>query len=189
MVRSKKSRRIRVQYTQKYRDSHIVIAPTNKGQVVLNLESLQISHEGRVSCLGLSADGSAFCTGIWDTNLKVLKVLRSLVAIIQVYENLFARWQSKKKGLQIKQILLHSCTPKLKFMMSNTGLTNVRDKFVFAYKEATPQLEYGRMNIGSRPSKQKPRWHNRTTQGHFVDLHIDSNQVPSSVLAWIWCNV
>ena len=39
--------------------------------MVLNLGSLQNSHEGRISCLGLSADGSALCTGSWDTNLKV----------------------------------------------------------------------------------------------------------------------
>lgn len=40
-------------------------------QAVLNLGLLQNSHEGRVTCLGLSADGSALCTGSWDTNLKV----------------------------------------------------------------------------------------------------------------------
>ena len=40
-------------------------------QVVLNLGSLQNTHEDRISCLGLSADGSALCTGSWDTNLKV----------------------------------------------------------------------------------------------------------------------
>ena len=40
-------------------------------QVVLNIGSLQDSHEDRISCLGLSADGSALCTGSWDTNLKV----------------------------------------------------------------------------------------------------------------------
>lgn len=40
-------------------------------QVVLDLGSLQNSHEGQISCLGLSADGSALCTGSWDTNLKV----------------------------------------------------------------------------------------------------------------------
>ncbi|GAY57301.1 hypothetical protein CUMW_178380 [Citrus unshiu] len=39
-------------------------------KVVLNLGSLQNSHEGRITCLGLSADGSALCTGSWDTNLK-----------------------------------------------------------------------------------------------------------------------
>lgn len=54
-----------------------VIAPIDPNyicvswQVVLNLGSLQNSHEGRISCLGLSADGSALCTGSWDTNLKV----------------------------------------------------------------------------------------------------------------------
>lgn len=33
--------------------------------------SLHNSHEARISCLGLSADGSALCTGSWDANLKV----------------------------------------------------------------------------------------------------------------------
>lgn len=42
--------------------------------MVLNLGSLHNSHEGRISCLGLSADGSALCTGSWDTNLKVSKI-------------------------------------------------------------------------------------------------------------------
>ena len=46
-------------------------------QVVLNIGSLQDSHEDRISCLGLSADGSALCTGSWDTNLKV-SILPSL---------------------------------------------------------------------------------------------------------------
>lgn len=39
--------------------------------MVLNLGKLQNSHEGRITCLGLSADGSALCTGSWDSNLKV----------------------------------------------------------------------------------------------------------------------
>ena len=30
-----------------------------------------ISHENRVSCLGVNATGQAFCTGSWDTMLKV----------------------------------------------------------------------------------------------------------------------
>lgn len=40
-------------------------------QVVLNLGELNDSHESRISCLGLSADGSALCTGSWDRKLKV----------------------------------------------------------------------------------------------------------------------
>lgn len=28
-------------------------------------------HENRVSCLGVSADGAALCTGSWDSLLKV----------------------------------------------------------------------------------------------------------------------
>ena len=29
------------------------------------------SHENRVSCLGVSSDGMALCTGSWDSTLKV----------------------------------------------------------------------------------------------------------------------
>jgi hypothetical protein len=28
-------------------------------------------HSSRVSCLGMASDGSALCTGSWDTSLKV----------------------------------------------------------------------------------------------------------------------
>lgn len=28
-------------------------------------------HENRVSCLGVSSDGMAMCTGSWDSTLKV----------------------------------------------------------------------------------------------------------------------
>lgn len=40
-------------------------------QVVLDLGTLQDSHKNRINCLGMSADGSALCTGSWDSNLKV----------------------------------------------------------------------------------------------------------------------
>ncbi|VFQ72165.1 unnamed protein product [Cuscuta campestris] len=40
-------------------------------QVVLDLGAVQNSHESKISCLGLSADGSALCTGSLDTNLKI----------------------------------------------------------------------------------------------------------------------
>ena len=31
----------------------------------------QSAHENRVSCLGVSKDGQALCTGSWDTLLKI----------------------------------------------------------------------------------------------------------------------
>ena len=31
----------------------------------------QSAHENRVSCLGVSKDGQAPCTGSWDTLLKI----------------------------------------------------------------------------------------------------------------------
>lgn len=54
-----------------YSNGDCYIWDTLTAQVVLNLGSLQNSHDGRVSCLGLSADGSALCTGSWDRNLKI----------------------------------------------------------------------------------------------------------------------
>ncbi|PKA57037.1 Guanine nucleotide-binding protein subunit beta-2 [Apostasia shenzhenica] len=44
---------------------------TLMAEVVLNLGSLHNSHEGTISCLGLSSDGSALCTGSYDKKLKI----------------------------------------------------------------------------------------------------------------------
>lgn len=57
-------------------------------QVVLNLGKLQSSHEGRISCLGLSDDGSALCTGSWDKNLKVNIPILFLVYCLQMHFHL-----------------------------------------------------------------------------------------------------
>ncbi|KAJ9152688.1 hypothetical protein P3X46_026226 [Hevea brasiliensis] len=54
-----------------YSNGDCYVWDTLLAQVVLNLGSLQNSHESRISCLGLSADGSALCTGSYDTNLKI----------------------------------------------------------------------------------------------------------------------
>ncbi|XP_047311943.1 guanine nucleotide-binding protein subunit beta-like [Impatiens glandulifera] len=54
-----------------YTNGDCYVYDTLLAQVVLNLGSLQSSHQNRISCLGLSADGSALCTGSWDTNLKI----------------------------------------------------------------------------------------------------------------------
>ncbi|XP_021830078.1 guanine nucleotide-binding protein subunit beta [Prunus avium] len=54
-----------------YTNGDCYVWDTLLAKVVLNLGSLQNSHEAQISCLGLSADGSALCTGSWDTNLKI----------------------------------------------------------------------------------------------------------------------
>ncbi|XP_068654258.1 guanine nucleotide-binding protein subunit beta-1 [Aristolochia californica] len=54
-----------------YSNGDCYVWDTLVAKVVLNLGSLQNSHEGRITCLGLSADGSALCTGSWDRNLKI----------------------------------------------------------------------------------------------------------------------
>ncbi|RWR95710.1 guanine nucleotide-binding protein subunit beta-2 [Cinnamomum micranthum f. kanehirae] len=54
-----------------YTNGDCYVWDTLLAKEVLNLGSLQNSHEGRISCLGLSADGSALCTGSYDNNLKI----------------------------------------------------------------------------------------------------------------------
>ncbi|KAG6493897.1 hypothetical protein ZIOFF_048900 [Zingiber officinale] len=54
-----------------YSSGDCYVWDTLVGEVVLNLGTLQNSHESRISCLGLSSDGSALCTGSWDKNLKI----------------------------------------------------------------------------------------------------------------------
>ncbi|GKA23296.1 guanine nucleotide-binding protein subunit beta-2 [Tanacetum coccineum] len=53
-----------------YSNGDCFVWDTLLAEVVLNLGTLQNSHDARVSCLGLSADGSALCTGSWDSSLK-----------------------------------------------------------------------------------------------------------------------
>uniref|UniRef100_A0A0C9QSG6 TSA: Wollemia nobilis Ref_Wollemi_Transcript_11855_1801 transcribed RNA sequence n=1 Tax=Wollemia nobilis TaxID=56998 RepID=A0A0C9QSG6_9CONI len=54
-----------------YSNGACYVWDTLMAKVVLNLGDLQNTHAGRISCLGLSADGSALCTGSWDKTLKV----------------------------------------------------------------------------------------------------------------------
>jgi len=50
-----------------YDDNSCNIWDTLKGD---KLGALQ-GHENRVSCLGVSSDGMALCTGSWDSLLKI----------------------------------------------------------------------------------------------------------------------
>ncbi|CAA6657589.1 unnamed protein product [Spirodela intermedia] len=54
-----------------YSNGDCYVWDTLVAQVVLNLGTLQNTHEGRISSLSLSSDGSALCTGSSDKNLKV----------------------------------------------------------------------------------------------------------------------
>lgn len=54
-----------------YSNGDCYVWDTLLAEVVLNLGNLQNSHDGRISCLGMSSDGSALCTGSWDKNLKI----------------------------------------------------------------------------------------------------------------------
>lgn len=54
-----------------YSNGACYVWDTLVAEVALDLGSQQNKHEGRITCLGLSADGSALCTGSWDKNLKI----------------------------------------------------------------------------------------------------------------------
>lgn len=50
-----------------YEDYNVNVWDVLKGERV----GVLAGHENRVSCLGVSADGKALCTGSWDSQLKV----------------------------------------------------------------------------------------------------------------------
>ena len=50
-----------------YNDHTVNVWDVLKGNRVYIL----YAHENRVSCLGVSPDGTALCTGSWDNTLKV----------------------------------------------------------------------------------------------------------------------
>jgi guanine nucleotide-binding protein G(I)/G(S)/G(T) subunit beta-1 len=50
-----------------YDDYNCYVWDTQCGRMVEQL----IGHDNRVSCLGVSSDGKALCTGSWDTLLKI----------------------------------------------------------------------------------------------------------------------
>lgn len=52
-----------------YDDFNCNVWDTLKGEKVYTLQG----HDNRVSCLGVSSDGMALCTGSWDSYLKVIK--------------------------------------------------------------------------------------------------------------------
>ena len=53
-----------------YDDFNCNVWDTLKGERV----GVLAAHENRVSCLGVSSDGMAMCTGSWDSMLKVLLI-------------------------------------------------------------------------------------------------------------------
>lgn len=59
-----------------YDDYKCNVWDTLKGERVYVLEG----HDNRVSCLGVSSDGMALCTGSWDSFLKVRIQLQSTAA-------------------------------------------------------------------------------------------------------------
>jgi len=51
-----------------YDDFNCNVWDTLRGERV----GVLMGHDNRVSCLGVSSDGMAMCTGSWDTTLKVM---------------------------------------------------------------------------------------------------------------------
>lgn len=70
-----------------YDDFNCNVWDTLKGERV----GVLAGHENRVSCLGVSSDGMALCTGSWDSTLKVSPdcvgavYMRLIEAISQVW--------------------------------------------------------------------------------------------------------
>jgi guanine nucleotide-binding protein G(I)/G(S)/G(T) subunit beta-1 len=56
-----------------YDDFNCNVWDTLKGERLFTLQG----HDNRVSCLGVSSDGMALCTGSWDSLLKVLLLCRT----------------------------------------------------------------------------------------------------------------
>lgn len=52
-------------------------------------------HCSRVSCLGMASDGSAVCTGSWDTSLKV-----SVFLVVDYKLTVFTDWISVPAALE-----------------------------------------------------------------------------------------
>ncbi|MCO5579620.1 hypothetical protein L7F22_033477 [Adiantum nelumboides] len=54
-----------------YTNADCYIWDTLTAELVSNIGSVPDSHTQLVSCLGLASDGSALCTGSWDSSLKI----------------------------------------------------------------------------------------------------------------------
>jgi hypothetical protein len=65
-------------------------------QVITNLGGgMGEGHCSRVSCLGMASDGSALCTGSWDTSLKV-----SVFLVVDYKLTVFTDWISVPAALE-----------------------------------------------------------------------------------------
>ena len=62
-----------------YDDFHCNVWDTLKGERIGILDG----HDNRVSCLGISADGMALCTGSWDSVLKVCYIWKDYNDLFQ----------------------------------------------------------------------------------------------------------
>lgn len=76
-----------------YDDYKCNVWDTLKGERVYVLEG----HDNRVSCLGVSSDGMALCTGSWDSFLKVLSYVYQL-RVSAVF--LMLLWSIIRSGLK-----------------------------------------------------------------------------------------
>lgn len=77
-------------------------------------------HENRVSCLGVSADGMALCTGSWDSTLRV----RSLIIFASLLTDVFIL----TLGLGVGYNLSEPCYIPLPF--SSSSLVSLSSEFL-----------------------------------------------------------
>jgi guanine nucleotide-binding protein G(I)/G(S)/G(T) subunit beta-1 len=55
-------------------------------------------HENRVSCLGVSVDGMALCTGSWDSTLKVMNIHNTRQRSVSCSPHFRSGLESSAKG-------------------------------------------------------------------------------------------
>jgi WD40 repeat protein len=62
-------------------------------------------HENRVSCLGVSADGMALCTGSWDSTLRVSIAIQSVSSTVLIWYIIIGL------GVSLLGISVHTLAP------------------------------------------------------------------------------
>ena len=78
-------------------------------------------HENRVSCLGVSADGMALCTGSWDSTLRVRALRRKRNMTCSLYHlHRFGR-KSALRSSRTYPALSSACDPMLHSSVSLQG--------------------------------------------------------------------
>jgi len=82
--------------------------------------ALLYSHENRVSCLGVSPDGTALCTGSWDFNLKVPVTYSSCLRFTIIFVYLHLHHFNQDIVIFYQYIVSSGSSQKVKFFGSRS---------------------------------------------------------------------